>query len=167
MSFPVLSPAVSGSEDDEEEIASPPFEPLNTIHSSPLPGDAISSLIRYLEESQLSADNRRIQDEDERCQRDEERRLRDNEARRKEEDSRFQVLVTLLSPPHRPQSAASARDIPSPPAFHEAGASGALPTVATPATTTTPLAASPVAATSHRHDFRWQTCGPQSTDVAG
>ncbi|KAG0721506.1 hypothetical protein GWK47_046307 [Chionoecetes opilio] len=147
MSFPVLSPAASGSEDDEEEIASPPFEPLNTTHSSPLPGDAISSLIRYLEESRLSADNRRIQDEEQRCQRDEERRLRDNEARRKEEDSRFQVLVTLLSPLHRPQSAASARDIPSPPPPLDAGASSAVPTVATPATTAAPLAASPVAAT--------------------
>ncbi|KAG0727325.1 hypothetical protein GWK47_034889 [Chionoecetes opilio] len=148
MPFPVLSPAASGSEDDEEEIASPPFEPLNTTHVlSPLPGDAISSLIRYLEESRLSADNRRIQDDEERCQRDEERRLRDNEARRKEEDSRFQVLVTLLSPGHRPQSASSARDIPSPPPLLDVGASGAAPKVASPATSTASLAASPVAAT--------------------
>ncbi|KAG0718950.1 hypothetical protein GWK47_051498 [Chionoecetes opilio] len=142
--IPVLSHAACGSEDDEEEIASPPFEPLNTTHSSPLSGDVISSLIRYLEESRLSADNRRIQDEEDRCQPDEERRLRDNEARRKEEDSRFQVLVTLLSPP---QSAASERHIPSSPASHEAGARGLSPTVAAPATTTAPLAASPVAAT--------------------
>ncbi|KAG0723529.1 hypothetical protein GWK47_042546 [Chionoecetes opilio] len=167
MSFPVLSPAASGSEYDEGEIASPPFEPLNTTHSSPLPGDAISSLINYLEESRLSADNRRIQDEEQRCQRDEERRLRDNEARSKEEDSRFQVLVTLLSPLHRPQSAASARDIPSPPPPREAGASGTIPTVATPATTTAPLAASPVAATPTVAISAGKACGPQSTDVIG
>ncbi|KAG0714822.1 hypothetical protein GWK47_013381 [Chionoecetes opilio] len=146
MSFPVMSPTASGSEDDEGEIASPPFEPLNT-HSSPLPGDAISSLIRYLEESRLSADNRRIQDEEQRSQRDEERRLSDNEARRKEEDSRFQVLITHLSPLHRPQSASSARDIPSPPPPLDAGAIGAVPMVATPATSTAPLAASSVSAT--------------------
>ncbi|KAG0703944.1 hypothetical protein GWK47_024774 [Chionoecetes opilio] len=83
--------------------------------------------------------------------------LRDNEARRKEEDSRFQVLVTFLSPP---QSAASARHIPSPPASHEAGARGPSPTVAAPATTTAPLAASPVAATPTVGDFRRQACGP-------
>ncbi|KAG0711208.1 hypothetical protein GWK47_021100 [Chionoecetes opilio] len=140
-------PAARGSEDDEEEIASPPFETLDTTHLSPPPVDMISSLIRYLEESRLSADNRRIQDDEERCQRDEERRLRDNEARRKEEDSRFQVLVTLLSPGHRPHSASSARDISSPPPLLGVGASGATPKVASPATSTASLAASLAAAT--------------------
>ncbi|KAG0727699.1 hypothetical protein GWK47_034107 [Chionoecetes opilio] len=119
-------PAARGSEDDEEEIASPPFETLDTTHLSPPPVDAISSLIRYLEESRLSADNRRIQD-DEMCQRDEERRLRDKEARRKEEDSRFQVLVTLLSPRHRPHSASSARDHLFTSTTPRVGASGATP----------------------------------------
>ncbi|KAG0698914.1 hypothetical protein GWK47_025934 [Chionoecetes opilio] len=167
MSFPVLSTAASGSEDDEREIASPPFEPLNT-HSSPLPGDALSSLIRYLEESRLSADNQRIQDEQQRCQRDEERRLRDTEARIKEEDSRFSVLVTLLSPLTQTAAAASARDIPSPPTTprcrcERRSTHWSRP----PATSTAPLAASSVAAKAHRRDLSRQACGPQSTDVAG
>ncbi|KAG0723690.1 hypothetical protein GWK47_042188 [Chionoecetes opilio] len=166
MSFPFLSPAASGSEDDEEEIASPPFEPLNTTHSSPLPGDAISSLISYLEDFRLSADNRRIQDEEQRCQRDEERTYvtTRQEKRRRIHGSKFLSHFCLLCTDRslRQRAGHSFTSTPLMPV-----PVGAVPTVRHSRDNRRPTRRFSCGCHAHRRDFQQAGMWPTVPGVAG
>ncbi|KAG0721485.1 hypothetical protein GWK47_006335 [Chionoecetes opilio] len=144
--FKMPFPAARGSEDDEEEIASPPFETLDTTHLSPPPVDAISSLIRYLEESrfQLITDAFRMTRRGASVtRRDDYVTTKPGEKRRTHVSkslSHFSLLGTdrILRRAHGHLFTSTTP---------RCSASGATPKVASPATSTALLAASPAAAT--------------------
>ncbi|KAG0730188.1 hypothetical protein GWK47_028784 [Chionoecetes opilio] len=75
-------------------IDSPPSAPPSpTQPSAEPPGDAISSLLQYLEDSRLSENTRRLQEDEKRFKREEERRRRDYEARRKDRKTRVSKFL--------------------------------------------------------------------------
>ncbi|KAG0724086.1 hypothetical protein GWK47_041378 [Chionoecetes opilio] len=101
--------------------------------------------------------------------RDEERRLRDNEGRRKEEDSRFQVLVTLLSPLHRPPPVCGQRVGTFPSPHNPSMTVRAANTHASrlPRHSTAPLAHFSCGCHAHRRDFSRKHVAHSPPDVAG